>query len=157
MAERISTRNPIVRYLESTEKWVLKGKSNKAFVHFLPIFCHTYLMIFLVPTLKNYQIQIWQKWGKALFDLPSTHFSMVVLLRAPNTRVFWYPLRRYFPPCTTLNTCDHNHVWVPMRLWRERGWAAELIFLMLFLMIKWKIHDHLHKKILIENIGFYSR
>ena len=33
------TQNPIFRYPESAKKWV-EGKLNKAFLYFLPNFCH---------------------------------------------------------------------------------------------------------------------
>ena len=47
-----STRNPIFRYPESSEKWV-EGKLNKAILHFLPYFL-PYLMIFHGGALQDF-------------------------------------------------------------------------------------------------------
>ena len=66
---RTGTQNLGVGYLKSAEKWV-EGKSNKAFLHFLPNFCSIW-WFFKVEraegTMKLWKIikwQICQKFGK---------------------------------------------------------------------------------------------
>ena len=75
----------IFGYPKSAEKWV-EWKLNRVFLPFLPNFCHLFdgFQSSAAPSLhsisKNHQI--WQEFGKklrkALFNLPSTHLSMVL-------------------------------------------------------------------------------
>ena len=70
-------------FKNALEKWV-KGKSNKAFLHFLPNFCHIWWFFKvehaevsseLCKIIKYGKNKFSKKWRKALFDLPLTHFA----------------------------------------------------------------------------------
>ena len=99
--ERIPTRNPIFGYLESAENGFFKGMLNKAFLHFLPNFCH-FWWFSTGPSARS-TMKYHQKLKKSLVRLAFNPFIYgTALLQEPEIRIS-SSTRSYLPYDKTIS------------------------------------------------------